>query len=405
MKDEPKIVSESNNAVNIGKDAEGNIIVSGHGNIINFSASDQSGKKDSPTQKQNDVRPEPEEKKNPEIQEIPHGWVLKVSVGSALAFLIALMSLAVFIPEPKPFQIFVFRVVLSLAAAGFGATMPGFLKVELPLWKKGLISATGAIALFVVVYKVNPPELIHQPSLPHIDIAKKSEDKTQELFKKEDFVFLPSGSFNMGCINGDNDCNDNEKPANNVSIKKGFRIGKHEITQKQWKEVMNHNQSFFQKGDDYPVEMVSWNDIQDFVEKLGKLTGKKYRLPTEAEWEYACRNRGNYDRFSGGNEPDMPGWQESDSNDSTHPVGAKKPNSLGIYDMSGNVWEWCQDVYRPEAYDKNQTVTVSDDKDSERVVRGGSWNNPAVNCRCTFRRGERPNESKNDIGFRLVLEE
>jgi len=128
---------------------------------------------------QNPVKSEPAKKKEsqeikpdtgkkaenmPEIQDKTPAWVLKVSVGSALAFLICLMILAVFIPDPKPFQIFVFRVVLALAAAGFGATIPGFLKVELPLWKKGLISAICAIALFVVVYKVNPPELIHQPA-------------------------------------------------------------------------------------------------------------------------------------------------------------------------------------------------------------------------------------------------
>jgi hypothetical protein len=190
-----------------------------------------------------------------------------------------------------------------------------------------------------------------------------------------------------------------------------FRIGKYEVTQAQWKLVMGSNPSNFQ-SDDLPVENVSWNDAQEFISRLNAATGERYRLPTEAEWEYAARggnlSRGYeysgsnsigevawYDGNSGGQTRRLPykigaTWYNGDSGGQTHPVGAKKANELGIYDMSGNVWEWCQDCY--------------DSNCSFRMYCGGSWNNVANFCRiATHFTGYPPDLRIHDLGFRVVL--
>jgi formylglycine-generating enzyme required for sulfatase activity len=191
---------------------------------------------------------------------------------------------------------------------------------------------------------------------------------------------------------------------------KGFWIGKYEITQGQWKNIMGYNPASFKLGYNYPVENVSWDEVQEFIRKLNKInekTGKKYRLPTETEWEFACRSREKNDKYSGTTESDMDAfvWYESNSEKTTHPVGTTLPNALGIYDMSGNVWEWCEDIYISDAYDKSQPhVVTEEDKETDRVIRGGSWQYPPRNCRCTFRRGKQTSLTGNDIGFRLVME-
>ncbi|MBF0497844.1 MAG: formylglycine-generating enzyme family protein, partial [Deltaproteobacteria bacterium] len=135
----------------------------------------------------------------------------------------------------------------------------------------------------------------------------------------------------------------------------GFWIGKTEVTQGQWTQIMGSNPSKFKKGDDYPVETVSWNDVKEFISKLNERKRGNYyfQLPTEAEWEYACRSRGLGERYAGGNVVDNVGWYADNSGKSTHPVGQKQPNGLGIYDMSGNVFEWCQDIYSKDAYSQH----------------------------------------------------
>ncbi|GHV61506.1 hypothetical protein FACS1894195_2120 [Bacteroidia bacterium] len=164
----------------------------------------------------------------------------------------------------------------------------------------------------------------------------------------------------------------------------GFSIGKYEVTQEQWEAVMGSNPSYF-KGDDLPVENVSWNDAKAFISKLNSMTGKTYRLPTEAEWERAAKGGKNYD-YSGSNSIDAVAWYDGSK---THPVGTKQPNALGIYDMTGNVWEWCEDCY--------------DSSCSDRVSRGGSWFNSAAYCRVSGRNGGTPSGRYNSLGFRLVL--
>ncbi len=171
---------------------------------------------------------------------------------------------------------------------------------------------------------------------------------------------------------------------------KSFYIGKYEVTQAQWKAVMGTNPSHF-SGENNPVEQVSWNDCQEFIKKLNALTGRTYRLPTSAEWEYAARSgkaRDTYE-YAGSNNLDEVAWYKSNSGDRTHQVGTKKPNSLGIYDMTGNVWEWCEDWY--------------DSSQSYRVARGGSWYLSASSCRVSYRSNSSPGFRHSNLGFRVVL--
>jgi len=188
-----------------------------------------------------------------------------------------------------------------------------------------------------------------------------------------------------------------------------FSIGKYPVTQKQWKEVMGNNPSYFRGCEDCPVENVSWYDVQDFIAALNQQTGLQYRLPTETEWEYAARggNQSVGGRYSGSSDLDEVGWFCMNSDGKTHPVGLKKPNVLGLHDMSGNVYEWCWDWYAEEYY-TNFSVTglVQDskgpDNGTDRVVRGGSWGNIPGGCRVALRSRFNPAERNFLIGFRLA---
>ncbi|MDR1763165.1 MAG: formylglycine-generating enzyme family protein [Dysgonamonadaceae bacterium] len=229
-----------------------------------------------------------------------------------------------------------------------------------------------------------------------------------------EMIAVEGGTFLMGAQktdpnapNYDADAQDNkwnsESPVHKVTLSDYF-IGKYPVTQAQWKAVMGNNPSFF-VGDNLPVEQVSWNDVQDFIRKLNQKTGKNYRLPTEAEWEFAARG-GNQSRdykYSGSNTDDNVAWCNANSDRKTHPVGTKQANELGIYDMSGNVWEWCSDWYGDYSSD-SQTNPRGASTGSNRVLRGGSWYNIAwYYVRVSYRIYFRPDIRLNDLGFRLAL--
>lgn len=230
------------------------------------------------------------------------------------------------------------------------------------------------------------------------------------------FAWVPSGTFRMGSGDWDKEGEKDEFPSHTVGIE-GFWLGKYPVTQTEWKKVLagrfwkkvglyNANPACFKNGPDHPVEQVSWNDAQDFMQKLIALNKGKYhfRLPTEAEWEYAARSCGRYHKFSGGSGIDALAWYSANSGMVTHPVGKKQPNSLGIYDMSGNVYEWCLDVYNETAYaDHAKTNPLVSGSGPKRVIRGGSWSNSAHQVRTTYRASVNQDFKGNYLGFRVVM--
>ena len=212
-------------------------------------------------------------------------------------------------------------------------------------------------------------------------------------------VFVQGGSFNMGSSDGE----DYEKPVHQVTLS-DFSLGKYEVTQAQWQAVMGGNPSYFSGCDQCPVEQISWDDVQDFIRKLNQQTGKNYRLPTEAEWEYAAKG-GNKSRaytYSGSNDLGSVAWYSDNSDSKTHPVGQKLPNELDLFDMSGNVLEWCSDWYG-----NYSSVAIVNPKGASsgqnRVFRGGSWFFNARICRPLLRIGFVPVYRSINLGFRLVL--
>ena len=231
-----------------------------------------------------------------------------------------------------------------------------------------------------------------------------------------EFCWVPSGSFQMGPGKWDSEGKKDEFPAHTVYID-GFWMTRYLITQANWKKVMantfwkkvslyNSNPSWFKMGTDYPVEQISWNEAQEFIQKMIALNKGKYhfRMPTEAEWEYTARSCGKYHKYAGGNNPDTVAWYSGNSGMTTRPVGEKKPNTLGLYDMSGNVYEWCLDVYSETAYKnhkKNNPLITGDGP--KRVIRGGSWTNSSHEMRSTYRAGVNQDFKVNYLGFRIVM--
>jgi len=216
-----------------------------------------------------------------------------------------------------------------------------------------------------------------------------------------EMVDITAGSFSMGSDDGWFGESQDDETVHQVTLS-AFQIGKYEITQGQWQTVMGSNPSNFDRcGDTCPVAQVPWKEVQKFIHKLNQQTGENYRLPTEAEWEYACRSGGKDQKYCGGNNLDQLGWYGDNSNGKTHPVGQKKANGLGLYDMNGNVWEWVQDWYGP--YSSNHsTPSSSPASGSNRVLRGGSWNSNDSVSRSAYRRSYSPFNSYGNMGFRLA---
>ena len=216
-------------------------------------------------------------------------------------------------------------------------------------------------------------------------------------------VYVSGGTFTMGATSEQgSDAHDNEKPVHSVTLS-SFYICKYEVTQALWEAVMGSNPSNL-KGDDLPVETVSWDDCQTFIRKLNALTGKNFRLPTEAEWEFAARG-GNHSRgykYAGSNNNNTVAWYFVSSELKPHAVGTNSPNELGLYDMSGNVWEWCQDWYGSYS-GASQTNPTGASSGSYRVLRGGSCRSIARFCRSSNRGNRVPAYRDSNNGLRLVL--
>ena len=220
-----------------------------------------------------------------------------------------------------------------------------------------------------------------------------------------DMIAVEGGTFTMGATEEQgNDAESNESPTHQVTLS-SYMIGKTEVTQELWQAVMGSNPSIYSNSN-LPVETVSWEDCQIFITKLNGLTGKKFRLPTEAEWEYAARggNKSQGYKYSGSNTIDDVAWYRSNSSSGPHLVATKAPNELGIYDMSGNVWEWCSDRYGDYS-SSAQTNPTGPASGANRVLRGGGWSDDARYCRVSFRSSLSPSGSYSYMGFRLCLSE
>ncbi len=230
------------------------------------------------------------------------------------------------------------------------------------------------------------------------------------------FVWVEGGSFLMGCTSEQGGaCESDEQNVRRVNVD-GFYIGQFEVTQSQWEKVMgtsiyqqrnkaNPQWDLYGTGPDYPMYYVSWEEANEFCRILSQQTGKTFMLPTEAQWEYAARggNKSEGTKYAGSNVIDVVAWYTDNSGGSTHAVGTRRANALGIYDMSGNVWEWCKDWYGANYanYDTNNPQGPS--SGSFRVIRGGSWYGSASNCRVSYRSGDSPGDRNNGLGFRVVL--
>lgn len=244
------------------------------------------------------------------------------------------------------------------------------------------------------------------PKLPHVDDVETLDITVKGVVFQMHRV--TKGVFKMGTEEG----NPDERPIHSVTISRDYYIGETEVTQALWQTVMGSNPSD-SKGDNLPVERVTWTDCQNFIAKLNQLTGKQFRLPTESEWEFAARggnNRSQDFMYSGSNDIDAVAWYYKSLSSAIHPVKTKSPNEVGLYDMSGNVWEWCSDWYgnypNGEVTDpEGPNLTEFNQEYASRTVRGGSWIDSESDACCrVYHRGHYlPSTRLSSIGLRLAL--
>lgn len=267
-------------------------------------------------------------------------------------------------------------------------------------WSIALIALIGVIIiLFMAIWgaKVEQVKIKESTTVDSKIEYRNDSIIIQDTWLSYKMVFVEGGTFKMGANH-----RKAEQPIHSVTLN-DYYIGETEVTQALWEAVMGSNPSYFEERT-RPVEQVSWNDCQEFIKKLNQLTGKNFRLPSEAEWEYAARggNKSKGSEYSGSNNVGDVAWCLGNSSSTTHPVGTKSPNELGIYDMSGNVWEWCSDWYgRYSSIAQKNPLGIGNG--SVRVYRGGGWNNDAQNCRVAYRNNHTPMYSYANVGFRLAL--
>jgi formylglycine-generating enzyme required for sulfatase activity len=334
--------------------------------------------------------------------------------------------------RPRPISVASFtvtgvEVTTSLAKVD---TTQGIIKVGY------LVEMTAATSPKPEIMQEAPPVVEQpprqEPSLKASKKRQKRQAKAGDIWRDPhlgmSFVWVPSGCFEMGCGDWMTDCSDSEKPPHRVCVS-GFWMARHEVTQQQWRLLMRTNPAGFNRcGLQCPIEKVSWFEAVEFARKLSAKTGYLFRLPTEAEWEYACRSGGKQQRYAGGEAVDAAAWYKENADGSPHTVGRKRPNGLGIYDMTGNVWEWCLDSFDTDAYLKalrtlENPVFINDKffdiykegytrilrlltkASGYRSVRGGSWANGDDRLRSTDRIKGAPDSGRDWLGFRLVRQE
>ena len=254
-----------------------------------------------------------------------------------------------------------------------------------------------------------------EPQSRKTELKKKELEEQQREGREEDQIVtlkgvefkmlrVEGGTFQMGGTSEQgSDAADNEYPVHSVTLS-DYYIGQTQVTQELWEAVMGSNPSYFKGNNQCPVENVSWNDCQKFIEKLNRLTGKNFRLPTEAEWEYAARggNKSKGYKYSGSNDVNTVAWYDDNSGGKTHAVATKQANELGLYDMSGNVWERCQDWYG-DYTSRSQNNPKEANVGSPCVLRGGSWFNHASVVRVSIRFIYPPGSRSFNFGLRLAL--
>ena len=290
---------------------------------------------------------------------------------------------------------------------------------------KGYIGQSGTVTI-----KPGSPakliiELLHKTSDEKALVASKEEEKPAEPVTPQDkvatvegvgemftlgkvqflMVNVDHGTFTIGAHSNQKNAMIQERPAHELTLTKDYAIGETEVTQELWKEIMGENNSYDQGSKDLPVEQVTWEQCQTFCKLLSQRTGRKFRLPTNAEWEFAARG-GNKSKgyiYSGSNDPDEVGWYDTNAGNSTHEVKQKMPNELGLYDMSGNVWEWCLDNFGSYRIGK-QTDPVTETTDDRRVIRGGCIIYPYTHTRSSFRVYNTEEDYSNTLGLRVLME-
>lgn len=279
--------------------------------------------------------------------------------------------------------------------------------------KKNICLITSVLVISVIIFGTVKYKSISKTNDQTTSIQSEEIQKEADTYSEEnemtidlgdgvsmDFVYIKPGEYQMGS----NDSEEDEYPKHTVKITKPFYMSKYEVTQEQWEKVTGYNNSIF-KDEKNPVENVSYTECKEFLNKLSFLTKKEYSLPTEAQWEYACRAGTDTTWYFGDNEKDADeyAWITSNSGQVTHNVGTKKPNEWGLYDMYGNVQEWCSDWYEDHYSAQNELNPSGPKKGESRVIRGGAWGDAATSARSSYRNvnGE---DGKNDgTGMRCVI--
>ncbi len=284
------------------------------------------------------------------------------------------------------------------------ATRPG--KKKIPILVMSAVALFFAVSILFVYWMMTETYAANQllGTILNTFQLKSEPEVWKDTTTGMEFIYLEGSCFEMGCQTASSEeCPPFSEPSHTVCLD-DFWISKYETTQGQWEAVMGSNPAAFGGcGNDCPIEMVSWDDVHEFIKNLNDKTDEEFRLPTEAEWEFACRSGGKNLRFSGTEaSPAYSAWFSFNSGGSTHPVGKKSPNKLGIYDMSGNVWEWCADGFMETAYQNLPEKNPILGQGATRVIRGGAWDYSATELACSFRADRPPQRRTRNIGFRLV---